>query len=69
MNTFARLVVNEHLASLLDEAATRRPIRSTKPSLTGRIRSAASRVQMAVTTPVDRPDSILPALVGYPYRG
>ncbi len=70
MNAFAVFVVNDHLNTLLEEAAQRRSVQADKPSLGARIGSAAARVRSAFSTPVEtETDAILPKLDGYPYRG
>jgi hypothetical protein len=69
MNAFAVFVVNDHLNTLLEEAAKRRAVQGDKPGLSARIGSAAARLRSAFTTPVDAADPVLPKLDGYPYRG
>ena len=68
MNTYAILVVNDHLQVLLDEAATRRALKIEKPGLRQRIASVASSVKATIDSPADYSRSILPTLSDYPYR-
>lgn len=68
MNAYANFMVNAHLQELLDEAAANRYAKVEKPSLLGRIASAASSVKGAVSGPADYSNSILPSMQDYPYR-
>jgi hypothetical protein len=66
MNAYAVFVVNQHLEYLLAEAAQRRAMQPTKPSLRERIASVASSIKAALDAEADYSRSILPRLD--PYR-
>ena len=69
MNAYAILVVNQHLESLLAEAAHERMVNQLpKPSLRERVASVMSSVRSAAAEPADAGASILPTLNDYPYR-
>lgn len=69
MNAYAIFAVNEHLESLIDEAARNRLANVGKPSLSERIASAVQKVRLSVATATYEMSSILPKLEDYPYRG
>lgn len=69
MNAYAIFAVNEHLESLIDEAARNRAARFGKPSLSERIATAVSSLRMTFATRTYEMSSILPKLEDYPYRG
>jgi hypothetical protein len=62
MNAFAIFVVQEHMESLLSEAAERRMTQTAKPTLRERIASAAATVKAALDAEADYSKSILPTL-------
>ena len=68
MNTYAVLVVNQHLETLRAEAAMRRSFRVERPSLASRLATAVTTVKSVVATPIEA-NIGLPALNDYPYRG
>ena len=69
MNTYAILVVNQHLESLLAEAAHERLLnQGPRPSLRDRVASKMSSLRSAIAEPADASASVLPALNDYPYR-
>jgi hypothetical protein len=69
MNAYAILVVNQHLESLLAEAANDRLVSQLpKPSLRDRVASVMSSARSAVAEQADAGTSVLPALHDYPYR-
>jgi hypothetical protein len=68
MNAFAILVVNQHLESLLEEAANERLAKDArKAGLRKRIASALTSVKSVMTDTAES-SSVLPALSDYPYR-
>ena len=68
MNTLAIMYVNTHLQDLLDEAAERRSRRVTRPSLFGRISSAASNALAMLAIPLDNRGTMFPKLDDSPSR-
>lgn len=69
MNAYATFAVNAHLQDLLDEAAAHRMVSVEKPGIRVRIASAASKAKLALQSPADYSQSIIPNLQDYPYRG
>ena len=69
MNAYAILVVNQHLESLLAEAANERLVNQLpKPSLRDRVTSVMSSVRSVAADQADAGTSVLPTLNDYPYR-
>ena len=68
MNAFAILVVNQHLESLLEEAANERLAKDARKSgLRKRVASALTSAKSVMTDTAES-SSVLPALNDYPYR-
>jgi hypothetical protein len=69
MHAYAILVVNQHLESLLAEAAHERLIgQLPRPSLRDRVASALGSLRSAIAEPTHAGPSVLPTLSDYPYR-
>jgi hypothetical protein len=68
MNTLAIMYVDTHLQDLLDEAAERHSHRVTRPSLFGRISSAASNALASLAIPLDNRGTMFPKLDDSPSR-
>jgi hypothetical protein len=69
MNAYAILVVNQHLESLLAEAANERLVNQLPNwSLRDRVSSVMGSVRSAAAEQADAGTSVLPALNDYPYR-
>ncbi len=69
MNAYAILVVNQHMESLLAEAAEERLMRQVpRPSLRDRVASAMRSLRSANADSADAGHSFLPTLNDYPYR-
>ena len=69
MHAYAILVVNQHMESLLAEAAQQRLANELpKASLRDRFASAMNSVRSAIAGPADAGPSFLPTLTDYPYR-
>ena len=69
MNALAIYVVNEHIQSLMEEAAARATANglATGPSLRDRIASAAAGLRRLVASSIESA-AVLPPLKDYPYR-
>lgn len=61
MNALAVIYVNEHLQSLLDEAAQHAFV-IERPSLKSRIASAVSQARRSLAMPIDNRGTIIPKL-------
>jgi hypothetical protein len=68
MHSYSVIIVNEHIESLLAEAAERRLAKlAPKRSLRERLASVAASIKSLLSAPADA-ISGLPSLSGYPYE-
>jgi hypothetical protein len=68
MHSYSVIIVNEHIESLLAEAAQRRLAKlAPKRSLRERVASVATSIKSAFAAPAEVVSSV-PSLSGYPYE-
>jgi hypothetical protein len=68
VNAYTSIVVNDRIDTLIREAAERRLVAPTRPSLVSRVAASIAGAWTSASAQVDASRPVLPRLDDYPYR-